>query len=993
MSASKNGIKSTLRTPGKTLLFTAILLLLSILLSVAFSVFAAVRSYLRDCNDYFHTIVTLEYLGKDYPAQTVYDPALAGAVRANQSRLDALCRAPQVLSFEPVSNGAASVEGLHRKDRLSYDPDGAVLRLYVMGLNEATNSYFAVIDKTYYSREDHTGKMLMLRTEDMDDPDAEPLESGTYLFCGHYFQGQSSYLWYLGASMKLPDGTEVPGRTRWNREDPASEALYSRLSAYLDRVNNCCPVQYTAALEDQLPFHQQQLTLEQGRLFFPEEYEQNARVCVISARQASLMELSCGDTLRLGIRQTPEDLYGTAAETDPVTADYTIVGIYARNDDYPYTIFLPSREAPGSTMQPVNGYRLGQFRIKNDRLSEFLEQTEPLEAMDFRFTVYDQGYAEAIEPMQDLLLISDLFLLICVAMTIAALCLQCHLFITRQREAAQAMRMLGSGRGHVIRYYLSATALLALPAAALGCLVGRRLERVVFRLLGRLIASHLNQDLRFSSSRLSLIRTLAFDPKISPWVYAAAGAFLLLAALLLTLLFSLSALRDRAKKRTRRAGRQAVPRARRSSHLRGRLKYALLSIRRSYARTGTVVLLSLVIALFFGYLTHSQRSYETQLAAVRENTQLSGHASDAAGQRLDGILVSSREARRFLDSDLLASYNLTNTICNIRFLGVSQKADGTTIPLPPPRIPEGAFAIETLFGQMSYEPQWVQTSSVAGSPLFYYTKPTELRWLPGCGEESMTEAEWYCVMPLPLMEAEGIELGDTCRFLFATYDYGRAVIDTVDLKVIGSYSAATDSTTIFSPMGFTHLRTPQAFRGFVDLQDGSYDSMLFTLRSTDDLPALRAELAEAGFNYAGSGQRLGTCVVIDDEIFLNTTKSMERQIKYISMLYICLYVVAGILGLALSWLLTVSRKKELALMRALGTQPGRIVANFHFEQTVLCALGLLLGMLLWRLIGGTIHRTQLLLTGAFFLIWSVTALLCVLAGLRKQAYNDLTEPE
>ena len=60
---------------------------------------------------------------------------------------------------------------------------------------------------------------------------------------------------------------------------------------------------------------------------------------------------------------------------------------------------------------------------------------------------------------------------------------------------------------------------------------------------------------------------------------------------------------------------------------------------------------------------------------------------------------------------------------------------------------------------------------------------------------------------------------------------------------------------------------------------------------------------------------------------------------------------------------------------------------------MLCALGLLLGMLLWRLIGGTIHRAQLLLTGAFFLIWSVTALLCVLAGLHKQAYNDLTEPE
>lgn len=69
MEAFKNGVKTTLRTPGKSLLFSLILLLLELLAAVAFSVFFAVRGYLSDCEDYFHTIVHLEYIGKDYPME------------------------------------------------------------------------------------------------------------------------------------------------------------------------------------------------------------------------------------------------------------------------------------------------------------------------------------------------------------------------------------------------------------------------------------------------------------------------------------------------------------------------------------------------------------------------------------------------------------------------------------------------------------------------------------------------------------------------------------------------------------------------------------------------------------------------------------------------------------------------------------------------------------------------------------------------------------
>ena len=132
---------------------------------------------------------------------------------------------------------------------------------------------------------------------------------------------------------------------------------------------------------------------------------------------------------------------------------------------------------------------------------------------------------------------------------------------------------------------------------------------------------------------------------------------------------------------------------------------------------------------------------------------------------------------------------------------------------------------------------------------------------------------------------------------------------------------------------------------------------------------------------------------IDDEIYLNTTHSMERQIQFISVLYHALYLFAGIIGFALAWLLIQSRRREIAVMRALGTQPGRIVGNFLLEQLLLMALGLGLGVWLGLLAGTAPARTQLWLTAAFLGVWTLSTLICLIVGLRKQSFAALTEPE
>ena len=120
---------------------------------------------------------------------------------------------------------------------------------------------------------------------------------------------------------------------------------------------------------------------------------------------------------------------------------------------------------------------------------------------------------------------------------------------------------------------------------------------------------------------------------------------------------------------------------------------------------------------------------------------------------------------------------------------------------------------------------------------------------------------------------------------------------------------------------------------------------------------------------------------------------MERQIQYVGVLYNALYLLAGVIGFALAWLLTLSRRREIAVMRALGTPPLRITLNFQLEQMLLILLGLAVGFGLSRLRTAASGSDPLRLSAAFFGLWSLSTLLCLLLSLKKRSYAALTEPE
>jgi cell division protein FtsX len=79
---------------------------------------------------------------------------------------------------------------------------------------------------------------------------------------------------------------------------------------------------------------------------------------------------------------------------------------------------------------------------------------------------------------------------------------------------------------------------------------------------------------------------------------------------------------------------------------------------------------------------------------------------------------------------------------------------------------------------------------------------------------------------------------------------------------------------------------------------------------------------------------------------------LKQQIRYTNTLYPFLYVLVGVIAFVVSYLLVVSRRMELAVLRGLGATSLTTFMSFFMEQSLLCLLGVGLGLGAWGLLRG-----------------------------------------
>ncbi|MEJ2487581.1 MAG: hypothetical protein P8Y68_17805, partial [Anaerolineales bacterium] len=676
-------------------------------------------------------------------------------------------------------------------------------------------------------------------------------------------------------------------------------------------------------------------------------------------------------------------------------ATFEVVGITNNVTDKSWYVFVPeSDEIPSSPFSI--GYTAGHAILHNDEAAGFNARMESVLKDRFRLTIYDQGYSNVAIPFKTILRISKIITAVCMLVELAVIILFGFLFVYRQRETSETMLYLGTERLQVTGYFLFSAGSIALVAASAGAVAGYYLHGGIMALVARVAANYTLIDTRFSNGNLSISRTLEFAPHLELDLFLYVGATVFALAILACLAF---VVRTFPSRRLNQRTPNTPKKEGKTSPLRGgSMKYAILSISRGGARTMVVPILAMAVVIFFGQLGSTVARFQEQLETIYDNTTITGNYTDIRGKQISSLVLNPYDIANLYHTGQIST--LTASISKpYYYLGTSITADGIDMDIPPLSVPKGGFAAESLEGEIMRGPDLTAINDIRTSPEFIFADTILMEFLEGYDESFLAipsgdDRVFTCLVPSSLIEEQDVALGDTIRTAInASYfdeEYGARIFQHYDLRVIGSYEKQGATDTIYVPLslffdtsliwgaGQASVGAPaETFSaGYAisetqkeELLSTTFDSTNFTIAETRSLGAFKDYLATYGYSQVQDISSLRTFLVLEDASFNNSVASVKQQIQYINTLFPFLYALVGIIALVTSYLLVVSRKMELAIMRGLGTTRSHTFSSFFYEQSLLCILGTMLGFSIWLLGWGIPGTQHLALTSGFLVCY------------------------
>ncbi len=120
----RNGILSTLRGRWRTALFTALILLMALSLTLGAGMWAYCSAQLKALDENYSSIALMEYMGADYPDENAADAfARAAAAETDSSAIAAI---EGVELWEKTDSGFAFIEGFQRQGESAYSANAVI---------------------------------------------------------------------------------------------------------------------------------------------------------------------------------------------------------------------------------------------------------------------------------------------------------------------------------------------------------------------------------------------------------------------------------------------------------------------------------------------------------------------------------------------------------------------------------------------------------------------------------------------------------------------------------------------------------------------------------------------------------------------------------------------------------------------------------------------------------------------------------------------------
>ena len=294
---------------------------------------------------------------------------------------------------------------------------------------------------------------------------------------------------------EVPEGVEIEEFI--SRED--NKAWRDTINYMCDITLHSIPVITTNRLDSILLFNNREAYIIEGRAFDTTEYANGEKVCIVNAEYAVKNGLGIGDRITFLTYNTGYSIFteflGSIEEernvlqVEPYNPDvelgeaeeYTVVGIY-RSPGFiygnysfsPNTIFIPA----SSTVLPPEPESYGMaymdvlysIVLKNGMADAFEAE---LEAQGYGgcFLYFDQGYAQASEGIDAMVLNANRLMLFSAVLFLVAAVLFAYLYTRWAGRTAGIMRLIGAKPGQVFSG-MSACALLVLALSlTVGCIL------------------------------------------------------------------------------------------------------------------------------------------------------------------------------------------------------------------------------------------------------------------------------------------------------------------------------------------------------------------------------------------------------------------------------------------------------------------------------------------------------------------------------------------
>ena len=391
------------------------------------------------------------------------------------------------------------------------------------------------------------------------------------------------------------------------------------------------------------------------------------------------------------------------------------------------------------------------------------------------------------------------------------------------------------------------------------------------------------------------------------------------------------------------------------------IKYTFKRLLREPVPRLAVILFTGIMALLLCILQISMEREEKNRAYIYETVPVPVYITNLTGTQKDNLGISQGAAYVF--ENRLDEY-IGQISLKTRASATWMEMDG--IILPPQEL--------------------VGISNLAAAQELSQLGEDAVVWLNGYDETSLRQADLVCILPQNMLPEDG-NIPEIVLFHFETTIYNpekkqyEPVSFDLEFSVAGFH---TNNSRIYLPVDKA-VSINQRLSMPV-----TYDSVGGILIDNYSINALRETasewFAEPQLTNDTTSERYSYALKIDDSQLRAADEAMERSYTINRICTAVVFALSASAGFVIGFLMVRSRKKEIALMRTMGTPNRSIYFGFTLEQMLCVVLGIVLG--------GAYNQWQPMnRLGILAVIYFVGLALTLLIFLRKNLLTTIKEDE